>query len=184
MEASLVYSRYFINLQLVRNSEKCALNRVVNNMICFNINYSQTKLDDGNLIYKFEPPIEMLTTFNFLKRHKPIPLKYSICQVINMELENEKLRIQKQKHDKSLNEILDNTSVCKRKLDESTSVKSEVTKDFFGRIVDKTINNKKFKNFNDRNKVSIKPKAKIWVKFHEGYSNAVRRPISIEELLK
>ncbi|CCJ28936.1 unnamed protein product [Pneumocystis jirovecii] len=172
-----------INLQLIKNTEKQALNRVINNMIYFNINYSQTKTDDGTFIYKFEPPIETLITFAFLKKHEPIFPKYSICQIINMELENEKLRIQKQRYNKDSNKSLNVTSGYKRKSDKLFNVEQQFTKDFFGRIIPKSIDNKNQKNF-DRNKIFIKPNSKVWVKFHEGYSNAIKKPIPIEDILK
>ncbi|KAG5440327.1 hypothetical protein PCANB_001897 [Pneumocystis canis] len=173
-----------VNLQLVKNAEKKALNRVVNNMISFNISYSQTKTDDGTFLYSFEPPIETLATFDFYKKNDSIILKYSICQIISMELENEKCRIQKERYDKNLNESLNITSKHKRKLDETFNTKNTITKDFFGRPISND-KDKNLKNFNDGNKqIFLKPKAKVWVKFHEGYSNAVRKPILIEDILK
>ncbi|KAG5520202.1 hypothetical protein PMAC_001279 [Pneumocystis sp. 'macacae'] len=173
-----------INLQLLKNAEKQTLSRVINTMICFNITYSQTKADDGTFIYKFEPPIETLITFTFLKKHEPIFLKYSTCQIINMELENEKLRIQKQRYIDNSNKPLNVTLGYKRKSDKSFDLEQHYTKDFFGRIVSKSANNKNQKNVDDKNKVFIKPNSKVWVKFHEGYSNAIKKPIPIEDILK
>lgn len=44
-----------VNLRLIKNTEKHILNRVVNSMIHFNINYVQMKANDGTFFYKFEP---------------------------------------------------------------------------------------------------------------------------------
>lgn len=133
-------------------------------------------------LYIFSP-IETLITFAFFKKHEPIFPKYSICQIINMELENEKLRIQKQRYNKDSNKSLNVTSGYKRKSDKLFNVEQQFTKDFFGRIIPKSIDNKNQKNF-DRNKIFIKPNSKVWVKFHEGYSNAIKKPIPIEDILK
>ncbi|KTW25985.1 hypothetical protein T552_03259 [Pneumocystis carinii B80] len=173
-----------VNLRSVKNTEKHILNRVVNSMIHFNINYVEMKANDGTLFYKFEPSIETLVTFNFLKRHEPILLKYSVCHIINLELENEKRRIQKERYNKNLNEISNIPLVNKRKSDEPLDAESVVIKDFFGRVISKDINNEDLKSFNHRNKILLKPKAKVWIKFHEGYSNAVKKSIPIEDILK
>lgn len=62
-------------------------------------------------------------------------------------------------------------------------------KDFFGRIVREAIPLQEI----DGNLILQGRKAgkkdgkmdnKVWVSFHEGYSNAVRKPITIEELLR
>jgi chromosome transmission fidelity protein 18 len=58
-----------------------------------------------------------------------------------------------------------------------------VRRDFFGRIVNKaapaTGKDKTEKRKSDRHKTE----RKVWVTFHEGFSNAVRKPISMNELL-
>lgn len=55
-------------------------------------------------------------------------------------------------------------------------------KDFFGREVSVIITS-------DNNGTAAKPKTKkeenkVWVTFHEGFSDAVRKPITVEELMR
>lgn len=64
-------------------------------------------------------------------------------------------------------------------------------KDFFGRVVREEISPLQEIDGNaDRDSKGKKQKKdgqgdnKVWVSFHEGYSNAVRKPITIEELLR
>lgn len=66
-----------------------------------------------------------------------------------------------------------------------------VKKDFFGRIIENTeARALKETNANGRPKSraggdgAMKGETKIWVTFHEGLNNAVRKPISLNELLR
>lgn len=65
-------------------------------------------------------------------------------------------------------------------------------KDFFGRVVSEEIlplqeidGNSSLEGKGRGKKMDdVKGDNKVWVSFHEGYSNAVRKPITIEELLR
>ena len=63
-------------------------------------------------------------------------------------------------------------------------------KDFFGRIVRETMplqeieGNAEVVGMMNKAKRKREDDNKVWVSFHEGFSNAVRKPITIEELLK
>jgi chromosome transmission fidelity protein 18 len=58
----------------------------------------------------------------------------------------------------------------------------KVKKDFFGRaIVEETIDDGKRRRTDSSNALKIQPN--VWVRFHEGYSNAVRKPVAFAELL-
>jgi chromosome transmission fidelity protein 18 len=63
----------------------------------------------------------------------------------------------------------------------------DTKRDFFGRVVNDGISplQEIDGNSGDWNKRSQDGKAnKIWVSFHEGFSNAVRKPITVGELLR
>jgi chromosome transmission fidelity protein 18 len=63
----------------------------------------------------------------------------------------------------------------------------DTKRDFFGRVVNDSIPplQEIDGNAGDWNKRPQDGKAnKIWVTFHEGFSNAVRKPITVEELLR
>jgi len=73
-------------------------------------------------------------------------------------------------------------------LDEKTV---EVKKDFFGRVVreirplaETTGNALEGKEVPKAGGKKAREELKIWVTYHEGYSNAVRKPITVQELLK
>ena len=61
-------------------------------------------------------------------------------------------------------------------------VVERVKKDFFGRtIIEEAIDDGKRRRTDSNNALKIQPN--VWVRFHEGYSNAVRKPVAFAELL-
>lgn len=56
----------------------------------------------------------------------------------------------------------------------------KVKRDFFGRIIQENSAQAQ----RERNRVGGKPKVKVWIKYHEGFNNAVRRPITVKDFMK
>lgn len=68
---------------------------------------------------------------------------------------------------------------------------STAKKDFFGRVLDNDLalplqdsDGNAGKRKARSEKAKVKDENKVWVSFHEGFSNAVRKPVTIEELLR
>lgn len=64
---------------------------------------------------------------------------------------------------------------------EKQVVVERVRRDFFGRVVVEERDDGKKRRMDLGNGLRIQPK--VWVKYHEGYSNAVRKPVIFAELL-
>ena len=60
-------------------------------------------------------------------------------------------------------------------------VVERVKKDFFGRLIVEEEDEGKRRRTDSSNTLKIQPN--VWVRFHEGYSNAVRKPVIFAELL-
>ena len=78
--------------------------------------------------------------------------------------------------------------VTKRGINQVDSQKKvvieRVKKDFFGRTIVEEDNDGgggKRRRTDSSNTLKIQPN--VWVRFHEGYSNAVRKPVAFAELL-
>lgn len=71
--------------------------------------------------------------------------------------------------------------------EQATSV-TAVQRDFFGRVVSEQVISLVELDGGQRGKGKGKGRGKgdgeVWVTFHEGYSNAVRKPITVEELMR
>jgi chromosome transmission fidelity protein 18 len=61
------------------------------------------------------------------------------------------------------------------------TVKSTVKRDFFGRIVE--VRPLQERDVNSLERRPKKEEHKVWVTYHEGLNNAVRKPISLQEFL-
>jgi chromosome transmission fidelity protein 18 len=59
-------------------------------------------------------------------------------------------------------------------LEEKKVIVDKGKKDFFGRPIVEDVK---------RRKVEEKVEMKVWIRYHEGYSNAVRKPVAFAELL-
>ena len=64
---------------------------------------------------------------------------------------------------------------------EQKAVVERVKKDFFGRVIAEEPDDGKRRRTDSSNSLKIQPK--VWVRFHDGYSNAVRKPVVFSELL-
>lgn len=60
-----------------------------------------------------------------------------------------------------------------------------VKRDFFGRIINEVRPVSAGGKSNAEDKaVSKDEEPRVWISFHEGYSNAVRKPLTLKELLE
>ena len=177
-----------MNEQLISPSEKLALFRVVDTMIQTGLKYTQYKVDDGSFVFKLEPPgIENLITFG--TESKTVRGRYAVRQLVSREIEREKIRRRRGRNAAFMDEMydLDIAEVVeprgkKRGIDEvSQEKKTVVKKDFFGRVIVQERDDGRRKRADSSNALKIQPD--VWVRFHEGYSNAVRKPVVFSELL-
>jgi chromosome transmission fidelity protein 18 len=174
---------------LITPSERLALSRVVDAMIQTGLKYTQYKVDDGSFVFKLEPAgIENLIAFG--TESKGIRGRYAVRQLVSQEMEREKIRRRKGGFRLYLTSAnVDLTEVesrgMKRGIEQVEKQKNPVVervkKDFFGRpIAEKPDDGKRRRT--DLS-IGLKVQPDVWVRYHEGYSNAVRKPVVFAELL-
>jgi chromosome transmission fidelity protein 18 len=114
------------------------------------------------------------------------PVRYAVRQVLDQEYRKETMR--KQSDHLSMNKAgavsggmkqVPETSDAAQKAMKEAAVK----RDFFGRVIQEPASETGDSNVNSAVDESSKAGRKVWVTFHEGFSNAVRKPISLGELL-
>lgn len=140
----------------------------------------------------------MLSTFQLRKDNQPLgqpiaPVRYAVRQVLEQEHQKELIRQRSDaRHARSSNfgevdTILQGISEEDKKNAESPgkNVGTRVKKDFFGRVL---VNEARPLATKGNLKQALNPNRsddkRVWVSFHEGYSNAVRKPITLKELLE
>ncbi|KLJ13830.1 chromosome transmission fidelity protein 18 [Blastomyces silverae] len=163
---------------------------------------SETGFHDG-WIYRMEPPLDTLTMFSKLKGSgSSAPVRYAIRQVLQQEYEKEILRQRSQAGQARLTgPKSDNLSLAididpKELSGPSGSTLSKFPprpngpkRDFFGRVlVNEARPGSRGAGAGAGASAAAAAQAKAgnnpaWVGFHEGYSNAVRKRVTLNELL-
>lgn len=159
-----------VNPNLLKQDEKLKLEKLVNLMVQFGLTYVQKKMESGQYVYDLEPPIDQLLQFSQKTSKTTLPASYTIRQNISTEIERAQYRIEEGK-------ILKRGGIPKKQSSKPKDVSknaSAIPKDFFGRPIEVKQDKKEVK------RTDMYP---IMYKFHEGFSNAVRKRITIGELL-
>lgn len=161
----------------------------------------------GHQTNKSRRPLDTLTDFQTATAEisgAPAPVRYAVRQVLSQEYQKNILvreNAARQARYKAGNPDDDSVYVVsgnKENKDFSNlEAVSSVKKDFFGRVVrdelasisqplrDTDGNARKGgRDGNGAGKEGKDGKGKVWVTFHEGFSNAVRKPVTVEELLR
>lgn len=150
-------------------------------------------------------PLDSLVSFSKVRSSSlsnttsAAPVRFAVRQVLDQEYRKETIRKQsgaastrpltksssKQQSGKPADELdKENSPPAKTALGKVMGVK----RDFFGRIINEAVPRPKdpgdgSTRMSDSTTSSPKDERKVWVTFHEGFSNAVRKPISMSELL-
>lgn len=151
-------------------------------------------------IYRMEPPLDALCTFATGGKafgEGAAGTRYAVRQVLEQEWTKEEKRRAEEARKARFGEVpASSSSASKRGLtdggEESSAPRKRVARDFFGRPI-VTAEPATMDTQQQQRRQSSKDKAKgkeeanhrrVWVTFHEGYSNAVRKPITLAEFLK
>ena len=158
-------------------------------------------------VYRMEPPLDDLSVFKTAAKSggggggsaAPTPTRYAIRQALDQEYQKFLLRRESDARQarysaggRGLATDIVSTHNHADDIPSGKPIKPAAAagqkRDFFGRIItDPTRPSSKNGDAgidtNDRGG-KAEEKGKIWVSFHEGYSNAVRKPITLEELMR
>ncbi|KZT71388.1 P-loop containing nucleoside triphosphate hydrolase protein [Daedalea quercina L-15889] len=193
-----------VNRQIIRPSEKATLARLVDVMVALELRFLRDKNDDGQLVYRLDPPIDVFVTYDG-KRASDIALsKYAVRHLVATEIDDKlaAMRIEpaeksKPKRSDFFSRTTDGARVdtigpedsaslpaAKRSKQDQTTPAEKVAVDFFGR----PILPKASSSDNDAagtKKTSKKPivKYRVAYRFHEGNSAAVRKHIKVSAFL-
>ncbi|KAK6004507.1 hypothetical protein QM012_008369 [Aureobasidium pullulans] len=194
-------------------SEKLLVQRAVNAMTASGIRFDRIRLESEGTshsgpqtyVYRMEPAIDSMSVFETLdvKAAGMTPVdrtRYAVRQVLDQEFSiaakksAETARVNRGNGGviTSLGDVVAGAAVPSLSREDSRKLK----RDFFGRIIaeeeQEAPQQGEGENDDEETAASKKKKAKtedggdkerVWVTFHEGYSNAVRKPVSLRELL-
>jgi chromosome transmission fidelity protein 18 len=148
------------------------------------------KSTSGGWIYRMEPPLDSLGNFDTMKSVDK-GVRYAVRQVLEMEWRKRELKKGEETRIKKMagEDLNDGNNQAKG----ADLRKAMVKRDFFGRVIREadrpagptsTDGSKMVEDgrANDTGE-SKDGNGRVWVSFHEGFSNAVRKPITLKELM-
>lgn len=141
-------------------------------------------------------PLDTLSVFRTLAaavgEPAVAPIRYAVRQVLDQACRKEVL-VQREATRQARMGTTNDTPQLKRNLSMAASLenalkrkKNEVKKDFFGRVVvvDDEPKEDEEEGGSKRKKVKgEEPKETVWLSFHEGFSNAVRKGVTLDEFM-
>lgn len=122
------------------------------------------------------------------------PIRYAVRQVLDQELHKEKIlqsSMARQARSSALMSTQDDedgdkenqVSLADQVKMRQVAKPTQVKRDFFGRIINEARPVSSAKEAKQAKNDELKSADRVWVSFHEGFSNAVRKPITLRELL-
>ncbi|XP_065826393.1 chromosome transmission fidelity protein 18 homolog [Oscarella lobularis] len=171
-----------VDVKLFGQCEKEQLKAMVNLMVAYNISYGQQRQPDGQYAYEFEPNIDLITKFSESGQR---PLNYSTRQLIAHEIEKEKMRRSDTSYEMSSRS--DEASLMKGKA--TSHVPHDIKSQFKVQTRLKTKEDGFFQFRSSKaEEMSTKrsgggPQHSLWFRFTEGFSNAVKRAVKVQDFL-
>jgi chromosome transmission fidelity protein 18 len=197
-------SRNVATASVRKASEKALVKRAVDAMAATGVRFerSRVEFDDGGAranyggwVFRMEPPLDVLGQFETMGGKKDEKVRFAVRQVLEMEWKRENLKLEGEARRKrggadEFEELPDKVSKetpaeeAKRK---ERMKEKLVKRDFFGRVmVAKPVlaNGVVEVMKKTRAEKAADEEGRVWISFHEGFSNAVRKPVTIEELMR
>lgn len=176
-----------------KSSEKALVKKAVEAMAATGVRFERSRVEvedimnrSGGFVFRMEPPLDTLANFETLAGKKDDKVRYAVRSVLEMEWKKESARIDTENRKRRGGQEAEEVAMPEE-TDESIAQKLEdankkaIKRDFFGRV----IKERPLVEGEVRKKTKQESEDdRIWVSFHEGFSNAVRKPITIDELLR
>ncbi|KAL2761168.1 hypothetical protein ACRALDRAFT_2095583 [Sodiomyces alcalophilus JCM 7366] len=189
-----------------REAEKIIVKRAAEVLADMGITLQKGKIDDDSLfsrgpqwVYRMEPDLDALAMFATASNlhSSQAPTRYAVRQVLEQELHATIARREKEarqariKGSQPLSQegrtVPDGDSDKKnppKREEIKAALPTGFKRDFFGRVVDARPVQGVDPNCAERKTKTDIGKRKVWVTYHEGLNNAVRKPISLQDLMK
>ncbi|KAI8089045.1 uncharacterized protein BX664DRAFT_126288 [Halteromyces radiatus] len=183
-----------VNKHLIKPQEKETLARLVNVMLEYGMTFTQHRTEEGQFSYTLEPPMEELVWFDCYTQKSVLTSRYAVRQLITQEIETERLRrrelLMGQPYDDIKMKQTKKDLSSKKKSTSKETIQEQVAKDFFGRpiVVKSKKQDQSLSMANDDDLPDIRPLQVMDVitiayKYHEGFSNAVKKPMNVHMFL-
>ncbi|KAF9133537.1 hypothetical protein BGX30_012241 [Mortierella sp. GBA39] len=183
-----------VNKQLIKPDEREVLKRLVDIMIQFQLTFVQEKTEDGQFLYRLEPSIEKLGDFSTIGLKNVLTNRYAVRQLIAQEIEMELVRRAEAVKEAKVGAFFGKagqgqdaagieTAALATAIAAGAAMTMKEATDFFGRAIVQDKSASGGAGLSSLEMERSKKKTRIWYKFNEGFSNAVKAKVFINELL-
>ncbi|KAJ6164404.1 Chromosome transmission fidelity protein 18 [Penicillium chermesinum] len=173
-----------------KESERVLVQSAVRVMAGLGVTFDKVRVEHeggghGGWAFRMEPPIDSLVAFSKMPSNGlssgTAPVRYAVRSVLDQEYRKETMR--KASEARGVTGKSDLSKLKEQGPSQKAIKEGLVKKDFFGRVIEEPP-----REANDLGHTKVsddisKAGRKVWVTYHEGFSNAVRKPISMSELL-
>lgn len=173
-------------------SEKVLVKQAVQAMAATGVRFERSRVESddaanrtGGWVFRMEPPLDTLACFETLAGKKDDKVRYAVRSVLETEWKKESVRMDAEARKRRGGQVDGEDLPETEELDEEKVAEENrkaVKRDFFGRIIKDVPLAQGAKP--PKRVVKNNDEGRIWVSFHEGFSNAVRKPITIDELMR
>jgi chromosome transmission fidelity protein 18 len=180
-------------------SEKALVARAAECMAATGVRFEKSRIEhegkaaNGGFVYRMEPALDSLGAFETLSGgDAATSTRYAVRQVLEMEWKKESARRGEDARRARMGgnpEDYEDVNV-KGKKEPGKAVDMRIKgakKDFFGRVVKAVVPTadeiEARKKANKAGRSAGAEEGRVWVSFNEGFSNAVRKPITLKELM-
>lgn len=185
-----------------KTSELALVSRAVTAMRASGVRFDKTRVDaDGpqhgaSWVYRMEPALDELGLFGTagagFGSTGGKTTRFAVRQVLEQEFAKEEQRRAEMARLERLPASMAAAPQLKRSgtslgEDEGAGKRTKVVRDFFGRVVEVEKPEEGAKAEEDRKRQRREAgelEGRVWVAYHEGFSNAVRKPLTLAELLR
>lgn len=186
-------TKSFATASVRKSSEKALVKKAVEAMAATGVRFEKSRVEiedianrSGGWVFRMEPPLDQLAGFETLGRRKEEKVRFAVRSVLETEWKKESVRLDAEARKKRGGHVEVDVEEMKDDGDaeeDKVVAKEKVTRDFFGRVL--STQSAVAGQEKPRKKVAKNnDEGRIWVSFHEGFSNAVRKPITLDELLR
>lgn len=188
-------SKSFASATVRKASEKALVKKAVEAMAATGVRFEKSRVENEDIanrnagfVWRMEPSLDVMGTFDTIAGKKEEKVRYAVRSVLEQEWRIESARIDMDNRKRRGGQT-EADEVDEPKAEKTTEEKfaeanaRAVKRDFFGRVIkEKPMPEGVQQKKKAENKGG--DEGRIWVSFNEGYSNAVRKPITVDELLR
>ncbi|KAF8511117.1 P-loop containing nucleoside triphosphate hydrolase protein [Hysterangium stoloniferum] len=193
-----------VNSQVVRPEERALMKRLVDIMVALELRFVQEKAEDGSLVYRLDPPIDVFITYDG-KRATDVPVsRYAVRHMVAAEIDAELILRQAETVEKGTTTRYD----FFRYIENISNKRKEALEEQVNGA-NRPVNPQKTKLPTEKIDIADKPptdffgrplvlpeptptqaaaslmmkECKVIYRFKEGNSSAVRKPVKVEAML-